>query len=339
MLASELSELTTFYSLLYPLTRGWVEVRAFSRFGRAGERSFVPASDPVAVAQTVLRLAPRFAVYSGVCTRTDEAARERRGTRESLEDLTAFWADIDVKRFDSIFTAYHALEQFPLEPSIVVRTGHGYHAYWLLTEPVSLPGADKARLEQALKTLQVDVLGTDNVSDLPRVMRAPSTWNRKDEGHPVRTAIVCMDDDVRYDLDRLLAVLPESREMRRERDPGSGLVEGRYAGLELVLASDFVAYCRELAETLSEPLWYAMITNLIGFRGGRAAIHDLSRPHPGYSYADTEWKIGHALSDAPGPHSYRYIAEYGFVSEDLADPRLISPASRAFVHRERGETG
>jgi len=155
----------------------------------------------------------------------------------------------------------------------------------------------------------------------------------------MRTAIVYMDDDMRYDLDRLLVMLPESREMRRRRDPGSGLVEGRYGGLELVLAGDFVAYCRELAEMLSEPLWYAMITNLIGFRGGRAAIHELSRPHPGYSYTDTERKIEHALSDAPGPHSYRYIAEYGFESEDMADPRLVSPASRAFVHRERGETG
>lgn len=338
MLASELDELCTFYSLLYPLTRGWVEVRAFPRFGRAGERSFVRASDPVEIAQTVLRLAPRLAVYSGVCTRTDEAVRERRGTRESLQDLTAFWADIDAKFFEGLETAREVLKRFPLEPSIVVFTGHGFHGYWLLKQPVSLPGADTARLEQALKTLQVDVLGTDNVSDLPRVMRAPDTWNRKDKDHPVRTSLVAMRD-LRYDLDRLLAELPAPRDTGQMRQPGSGLVEGRNDGLDLVLASDFLAYCRTQAKTLSEPLWYAMITNLIGFRGGRAAIHDLSRPHPGYSHAETEWKIEHALSDAPGPHSYRFIAEHGFVSKDLADPRLVSPASRAFVGRERGETG
>lgn len=335
---TDLSELAHFYSLLYPLAEGWVEVRAFSGLGRVGERSFTPAGDALAVARSVLRLGKTRSIYSGVCTRTEEAVKNRQGTRDSLLELPALWADLDAKCTGSLEAARAALDRFPSRPSILVFTGHGYHAYWLLEKLVRVPDAGIPRLEAVLRTLQVDVLGMDNVSDLPRILRAPLTWNRKDEAHPVRTQLI-FTSDRRYSLGELCGQLPALTCLPRVDERGGGLVEGRFSGLERVLASDFMAHCRREAKSLSEPLWYAMITNLIGFRGGREAIHELSCPHPAYSHTETETKIEHALRDAPGPHSYRFIAERGFMSDDLADPGLVSPASRAFVEKREGKAG
>lgn len=53
---------------------------------------------------------------------------------------------------------------------------------------------------------------------------------------------------------------------------------------------------------LSEPEWYAMITNFAVLGPvGRELIHSYSRPYPGYSVEETNKKIRHALEGAPMP--------------------------------------
>ena len=50
---------------------------------------------------------------------------------------------------------------------------------------------------------------------------------------------------------------------------------------------------------LSEPEWYAMITNFAVLGPvGRELIHSYSRPYPGYSVEETNKKIRHALAYA-----------------------------------------
>ena len=324
-----------FFSALFPTDHGYVEIRPFTRAGKLvhRKRAFLAADNTGRIARYVLAQKAQFHMYFGVCTRNAAGRGRRRGTRQYLDALTAFWADLDAKRFRGLSRAKAALDRFPLSPSILVFTGHGYHAYWLLNRPVSLRTADTAKLRAGLKALQTRVLGGDDVSDLTRIMRVPWSYNIKGE-HPILTKVISIAE-TRYPLDALLARLPWEDVLHRDFGAGTGLVPEHYHGLNRVLQSDFIAYCRDHAKTLPEPLWYAMITNLIGFRGGRKAIHDLSRPHPNYSFEETEEKIAHAVSDAPGPHSYRYIADHGFRSADLDDPHLISPASRAFVNQQK----
>jgi hypothetical protein len=81
------------------------------------------------------------------------------------------------------------------------------------------------------------------------------------------------------------------------------------AGADVILANcAFCQHCRDNAETLSEPEWYAMISNLARADGGRELIHELSRPYPGYSPVETDKKIEHALRDGE-PHTCAYIQD------------------------------
>jgi len=329
-----------FFSTLYATVKeGHVEIRPFTRNGKLANRQrvFLPANDSAALAQHVVSLGSSLHTYFSVCTRTDEGKRLRRGTLDHVDSLTALWADLDVKTFGGLNRARNALDRFPLSPSILVFTGHGYHAYWLLEEPISLATSGRAAPQAVLKSLQVNVLGSDDVSDLARVLRAPWSYNLKDAEYPPLAKVLSIHE-IRYRWDSILELLPWREALPKSDSSACGeMADGRYHGIDEVMGSDFIYYCREHAKTLSEPLWYAMITNLIGFRGGRLAIHDLSQFHPTYSVQATQSKIAHALKDAPGPHSYAYIADHGFRSSDLSDPSLLSPASRGFIRQRVAE--
>ena len=337
--SSERLALEYFFRALYGRTeQGFVEIRPFRPGGvpEHRRRLFLPVEDNAALARSVLSLGRRLHVYFGVCTRTQKGKDLKRGTSQYLRAFPAMWADLDAKSFGNLKAARRALDRFPISPSILVFTGHGFHAYWLLEESVLIGTTDQVILQCALRALQTQILGGDDVSDLARILRAPWTYNTKDPLRPIKTKVVWLQE-VRYRLDEMLDLIPWPDALQPDFSIAGGLSEESYAGLSRVMDSDFIAYCRDHAESLQEPLWYAMITNLIGFRGGRDAIHELSRPHPHYSFAGTERKIAHALRDAPGPHSYHYIASHGFQSTDLEDSGLLSPASRAFRHRNAGQ--
>ena len=326
--------LQQFFSVLFPITDGLVEIRPFhpslglDRHGRA----FLPIGNKAKLAGYCLSLGEQLHVYFGVCTRNKEAKGSRQGTKQYLDRLPALWADLDCKVFGSLPAAQTALKRYPFPPSIIVFTGHGYHAYWVLDEPIRLEDAPRSRLEAALKVLQVDLFGADNVSDLTRILRVPFTYNVKDKNHPVLAEVVSINGK-RYHIDTLLEPLPAAKLAAGFSSLPRGIDEARYDNLEAVMKTEFITHCREHAATLPEPLWYAMITNLIGFHGGRKAIHTLSIPHPNYSFEQTEEKIAHALATAPGPHSYHYIAEHGFSSAELVSGELSSPASAAFTRK------
>jgi len=336
MLYSRRLALQYFFAAFFPLQQGYVEIRPFHPDGTLArdKRAFLPVADKARLARYVLSLKNHYHVYFGVCTRTEEAKRVQRGTAQYLDALTAFWADLDSKRFGGLTAAKEALNRFRFPPSILVFTGHGYHAYWLLDQPFTIEGSEAAILQLGLKALQTVVLGSDDVSDFARIMRVPWSYNLKDERHPILTKVISLNE-TRYRSDTLVAHVPWGDMLHGDSGKGNGLFPERYAGLDRVMEGDFITHCREHAKTLSEPLWYAMITNLIIFRSGRKAIHTLSQPHPNYSFDQTEEKIAHALNAAPSPHSYLYIAEHGFRSNNLANSKLVSPASRAFANNAR----
>ena len=63
---------------------------------------------------------------------------------------------------------------------------------------------------------------------------------------------------------------------------------------------------------MSEPLWYAMVSNVVRVSpGGPQLVHNLSRGYPHYSKEETDEKILHALNGS-GPHTCKYIKENGF---------------------------
>ena len=56
-------------------------------------------------------------------------------------------------------------------------------------------------------------------------------------------------------------------------------------------------------------MWHAAITNLALTSDGQEMIHEISRPYPGYSYAETQKKFENAVK-ANKPHTCKYIQEH-----------------------------
>ena len=100
--------------------------------------------------------------------------------------------------------AYQKLIACVPDPSLVVFSGRGYHAYWVFAEPVRVcEGDDRARQVVQANRILARRLDGDAVGDLARVMRVPGTVNP-------RTNMCChlqVEDGPIYDFDALVRAL------------------------------------------------------------------------------------------------------------------------------------
>lgn len=118
------------------------------------------------------RSAAGFDVYVGVLPRIREA-----GDTDAIEASGWLWADLDEKNMGA-----EEIAQVCASADMVVCSGHGRHVYWRMDEVLPLP-QEKQRLafQKALRRFQRLHAGpqTDNVADLPRILRVPGTLNYK----------------------------------------------------------------------------------------------------------------------------------------------------------------
>jgi len=157
----------------------------------------VPLRDLAAVAWNATELDGQGAdVYYGVTLRRPGLPPAQRGTKADLLAATCFWLDIDTE------SPVHAAKNLPktqaevndllvdlgVAPDQVVSSGHGYHVYWFLEEPVPLvTPEDVARFERVLLSWQQKAKALaakrgwhlDITADATRVLRLPGTYNRK----------------------------------------------------------------------------------------------------------------------------------------------------------------
>lgn len=130
-------------------------------------------------------------VYFGVATR-----EYGKGTKESILNIPAVWVDIDFKQ-TPMEKAVELLGQFPLEPSIMVSSGGGWHLYWLLKKPATrnmIP-----LVETINKHLAICLGGDLGSSDAARILRVPGTLNYKYTPPESVKIIECLPDK-KYDL-------------------------------------------------------------------------------------------------------------------------------------------
>ena len=133
------------------------------------------------------------------------------------------------------------------------------------------------------------------------------------------------------ELIELLKLKHEEKEMTPSHSIGSR------EELELVIENcDFIKQCIDFASTLTEPLWYCMISNLAVFDGGAEKIHEFSNSYPTYTWAETEAKIEHALRDTK-PHTCEYIREEGFRCSKNCEVR--SPAGLGYKINNQTKEG
>lgn len=139
-----------------------------------------------------------------------------------------------------------------------------------------------------------------------RAMRLPG-FNHCKKDTPVEVKCISFHPERKYTQTQLSDVLPEVEVQPVEKHSGIN------RGLDIVMRScDFLKHCKDDAASLSEPDWYAMITNLAPFSGGTELIHQLSSPYPEYNETNTQKKINHFLESGTKPITCRTICEKGF---------------------------
>lgn len=141
-----------------------------------------------------LSIVDRMDVYFGVLPRTRMQGR----ASDTVDTTDLLWADFDAKNYlgkTGAASAFSEISHMRLTPHIIVDSGNGYHAYWLLDQDYSF-----AEAQRVMKGIEY-VHKADHCSDQARILRVPGTLNFKtNPPHPVR--IVRFDTfSARYSLD------------------------------------------------------------------------------------------------------------------------------------------
>ena len=127
-----------------------------------------------------------------------------RGKAVDAAYVTALWVDVD----DPDKAVIQRLFQSLIMPSIVVATGGGYHAYWLLEKPLMITDQNRADVVRTLKGLALYHQGDSKVADLARVMRLPGTINTKPERGGALCEVIDIIPGAYYYADLELAYAP-----------------------------------------------------------------------------------------------------------------------------------
>jgi hypothetical protein len=112
----------------------------------------------------------------------------------------ALWAYLDDKDGHNRESRLEQLLSLGCRPSMLVWTGGGFHAYWLLVRPAESPQA----LEQAELIMRLLAAGLDSdpVYDRSRILRVPGTFNHK-YSEPRSVDMELYEPERRYELGQL----------------------------------------------------------------------------------------------------------------------------------------
>ena len=194
------TQATEFLATLYPEIEGYIEVRIIGN-GKRPRSRFRATTESFPWQDLSRANANGYNIYFGVGLR-----RRQAGSKEDVLSIPALWADLDGKEFadgkDEALQVLHQRLPPELQPSIVLDSGHGMHAYWLLREPYTLDGnGDQEQVEGIVRGLAEHLGGDRAVADVARLMRLPGFLNVKDPAEPVLCTILEMDPAQRFNLD------------------------------------------------------------------------------------------------------------------------------------------
>lgn len=132
-----------------------------------------------------------------------------RATLEDIAAISCLFAEFDSHEEDGKGNLFERIKSIHPTPSVLVDSGGGYHAYWLLYHPVPIKDKKDQFQMADIQARWVAMMGGDqNAKDLARVLRVPGTYNYKYDP-PKEVVIVWSDMDCMYELAELAALLPK----------------------------------------------------------------------------------------------------------------------------------
>lgn len=166
--------------------------------------------------------------YVGCGTSSKLLPSFRRCKAHEISGIPGVWLDVDI--LDPVHSkpnlpetpeqALEIIELFPLKPSIIVHSGHGYQFWWLFDRFGDIPDNDRRNKAADLihlfnwsmcdraRSMGFDV---DKVFDLSRVFRIPGGKNYKDKDHPLPVVMQKCDPSLRYSIPEFMAAIKELR--------------------------------------------------------------------------------------------------------------------------------
>ena len=246
-----------------------------------------------------------------------------RGKQAGVIALPGLWADIDVLGPNHAATnlpptledAWNIVRAIPFKPTVAVYSGGGIQLHWLFREPMeTATEKDRSSAKRLSKGFQ-GLLGNiaarsgwsiDNTADLCRLLRVPGTYNLKQET-PALVQYEVIDGGERYNPSEFeelveLEADPELKAHIQGAAPQSPIAEF----LRVLAGCSWMQHCKGDAASLPEPEWYRMLSVVGRCRDGNQIAHNLSKPYPKYSAAETEEKLRQAMG-AAGPSTCAFI--------------------------------
>ena len=250
---------------------------------------------------------------------------------KDIEYITALFFDVDVmsKRRrqhpasdEELHRSHDAVQLLIQEKGFsshatICCSGNGHHVLVPIV-PVLLDTSDvssqfKLFCEQSVESAVGKVNGAkfDPVFNVSRVMRVMGTVNRKGQTGPDRphrrAHFVTEPIFARSMALHHMIVNTELEHPSSPRKPLSGAIRCDPGKLE---DCEFVQWCRHHPRQVSEPHWFALITNLAHLDGGIALIHEISRLDKArYEHANTQRVIERVLRIGYQPQCCRSFTD------------------------------
>jgi hypothetical protein len=145
--------------------------------------------------------------YFGVHPSTKSKSSGQRTEIVDIAAINCLFAEFDAKDYNGDKDACWSVVQ-PQAPSVIIDSGGGFHAYWLLENPFVIQTEPQRKRVCDIQRRWVGATrGDDGAKDLARVLRIPGTLNAKYD--PPRTVTVLQAKwDWLYSLDIMEAMLP-----------------------------------------------------------------------------------------------------------------------------------
>jgi hypothetical protein len=197
----------------------------------------------------------------------------------------------------------------------IVCTANG-HQLWVPIIPISV---DRPQVALQFKLLcgqiaadvagKVDGVRIDPIYNLSRVARVAGTWNLKGRPLPDRPhRRACFVTELPLGRSLALHYMILNTEVQEVIQPTKSVPTGLKCDLARIEECEFIQWCRQRAQEVSEPQWFALIGNLVYLEGGIELIHAISALDGGrYDYAETQRVIERVLREGYKPASCRTI--------------------------------
>ena len=251
--------------------------------------------------------------------------------------VRSFFIDLDVgaekdyqSKGDAHTALYKLVGETGLPDPVVIDSGGGVHAYWIMDEDI--PKDIWKPAAEIFKTICLEHIAIDPVvtADAARIMRAPETFNHKFDP-PEPTSVV--SDEIHVyswtefksflygDVDEII----QSPRSQESEDILASVSKGIDEDTKAILKLDNFAKTFEVlaeksfegtgcaqivhilvnAKKLEEPLWHAGLSIAKFCDDGATAIHKMSEDYTGYTYAKTEEKA----ATIPAPRTCEWFID------------------------------